>query len=95
MAVVAVPNSGSTYTACALVPNSMARWTVLGFTPSVGASGSAMFWAGSSITDGSPLLPVVCAAGQTYQSPVIHAPHHILIASVAGGSAHVWLRAAC
>jgi hypothetical protein len=95
MAVTAVPNSASTYTAAACVPNSMARWAVLGFTPSVGASGSVMFWAGSALADGSPLLPIMCAIGQTYQSPVIHAPHHIIVASIAGGSAVVWIRAAC
>lgn len=93
MAII-VPNSASTYTASAVVPKSNDRWAVLGFTPGVGASGSAAFWTGSAVSDGSPLLPVVCAAGQTFITTVVfNSPcNTIIVASVAGGSAFVWLK---
>lgn len=96
MAII-VPNAASTYTAAACIPLSNDRWAILGFTPNVGASGSAAFWAGSSITDGSPLLPVVCAVGTMFMSEIVfNSPRvPIMVASITGGSAFVWLKAAC
>jgi len=89
---ITVPNTASTYSSAACVPNSANRWAVLGFMPAVGGSGSVAFWAGSSLTDGSPLLPIVCAAGTGYQSPLINVPAGIMVASIAGGCALVWLK---
>jgi hypothetical protein len=63
--------------------------------PTTGGSGSAFFFTGSSLADGSPLLPIVCAAGQTFQSQMFNsATCPIILASATGGSAVVWLKAA-
>lgn len=94
MALVTVPNAASIYTAAACVPNSKDRWVSVGLMPSVGASASAVFMVGSALASASPLLTIVCAAGQPYQSPIFNSPNeNIMIASIAGGSAVVWLKA--
>jgi hypothetical protein len=90
-----VPNAASTYTTCQVIPNSRDRWVVLGLTATVGASASAFFFSGSSLADGSPLLPINCGAGQSFQSQLFNnATCPIILASVVGGSAVVWLKVA-
>lgn len=94
MAII-VPNGASTYTTCQVIPNSANRWVSLGLTATVGASASAFFFSGSSLADGSPLLPINCGAGQTYQSPIFNsATCPIILASVVGGSVVVWIKMA-
>lgn len=92
---IIVPNAASVYTACAIVPNSRERWAWLGLVPGVGASASAMFMVGSALADASPLMPMtIGAGGQPYQTPVFSSPGYpIIVASVTGGSAVVWLKA--
>ncbi len=91
---ILVPNTACTYTACGLIPSACNRWISLGFTATPGGSGSAAFYSGSALTNGSPLLLIVCASGmQTYQSPLFNSPVSILAASISGGSAIVWTKA--
>ena len=92
---IQTPNAASTYTTCGVLPNSSNRWVSLGLVPSVGASASAFFFTGSSLADGSPLLPINCGAGQTYQSPLFNSHAcPIILASVVGGSVVVWIKTA-
>lgn len=95
MAIVAIVNTASTYTACAVVPNSQGHFAQIGFTATAGGSGCVIFLTGSGL-DGSPLMPIVAASGgQTYMSPLFNpALGNIVVASVSGGSAIVWLKAA-
>jgi hypothetical protein len=91
---ITVPNSASTYTACGLISSACNHWINLGFTATPGGSGSAAYYSGSALTDGSPLLLIVCASGaQTFFSPLFNSPVGIMVASVSGGSAIIWLKA--
>lgn len=91
---IIVPNAASTYTTCQVIPLSANRWAWISFTPSVGASGSVMIYAGSA-TDGSPLLPIVCAAGQPFgPAGPYNSPCGFYAACVTGGSVTFWLRTA-
>lgn len=93
---ITIPNTACTFTACGVVSNTQARWVNLGFVATGGGSGSCYYYTGSALSDGSPLLPIVCASGaQTYQSPLFMSPLPIIVASVSGGSAVLWLKAAC
>lgn len=90
---IVVPNSASIYTACVIVPNSRDRWAWVGIIPTVGASGSAMFMVGSALADASPLLPVAVAIGQPAMFGPFNSPGYpIIVASITGGSAVVWLK---
>ena len=93
MAII-VPNLAATYATCAVLTNTANRWSWVGFTPAVGASGSAMIYAGSA-TDGSPLLPIVCSAGNQLgpQGP-FNAPCGLYAACITGGCVVVWSRVA-
>lgn len=96
MAIVAITNVASTFTACGTVPSTCGHFMRVGFTATPGGSGSAMFYTGSALTDGSPLLPIVCASGgQTVMSPLFNsALGSIIVASVSGGSAILWMKQA-
>lgn len=91
---ITIPNAASTYTACAVIPNSANRWVMLGFTATPGGSGSAMFLAGSAIATASPLLPIVVPTNGIFQSDIFNSPQGIVAASIAGGSAFIWLKTA-
>ena len=97
MAIIAIPNSTSTYSAEASVPNSGNRWAVLGFTANPAGSGSCFWFTGTAASAGSPLLPIVCASGhQTYQNPVVfNSPTGFFAGCIAGGCAFIWLKTAC
>ena len=93
MAII-VPNIAATYTACGVLANTANRWTWIGFQPTLGASGQAIVYAGSGI-DGSPLLPINCAAGQPLPpTGPFNAPCGMYGACIIGGSLVVWSRVA-
>ena len=95
MAIV-VPNSGSTYTSEASVPNSANHWAWVGFQPNPGASGGSMvWWMGTAASNGSPLLPIVVASANVpFIFGPINSPCGLFAASVTGGSAIILLKAA-
>lgn len=87
-----IPNSASIYsTGCQVLTHLANHAVSLGLVAGVGASASAAFLAGSTLATASPLLSLVVAAGQPYQSPMINVPAGVIVASVVGGSAVVWM----
>lgn len=97
MAVTTVPNVASTFSAGSVIlANTNDRWISLGFATTPGGSGCAMFMTGSLLSTACNLLPVICATNTTYQSPMFNSPcNTIIVASVSGGSAIVWIRSGC
>ena len=95
MALIAITNTASTFTACGTVPSTCGHFCRVWFTATPGGSGSAAFYTGSALTDGSPLFLIVAASGtQTYMSPLFNPTLSIIVASVSGGSAILWMKAA-
>ena len=89
---ITIPNSGSVITGSTAIANSQARWAILGFTTTPGASGSMLWMSGSSEASGSPLLPIVLAINATYQSALLMSPCGFFAACITGGSPHIWLK---
>jgi hypothetical protein len=98
MAVATVPNAASIYSSgSVIVPNSNDRWASLGLIATPGGSACVVFMYGLTLATASPLLYINVPTNTTYQTPVIfNSPcNSIIVASLAGGCAVVWLRSGC
>lgn len=97
MAVTTVPNAASVYSSgSVIVPNSNDRWVTLGFVATPGGSGCAMFMQGATLATASPLFPMIVPTNGAYQSQIFNSPcAFIIVASVSGGCAIVWIRSGC
>lgn len=89
---ITIPNAGSVIAGSSAIANSQARWAYLGFTTTPGASGSMMWFSGSSEAAGSPLLPIVLAINGTFQSRLVMSPCGFFAGCINGGSPHIWLK---
>ena len=91
---IIVPNAGSTYATCQVIPNSSNRWAWFTLTPAVGGSAQATIYAGSGV-DGSPLLPLTAGVG-VVAGPFgpFNSPCGYYAACIIGGCVSVWLRTA-
>lgn len=92
---ITVPNTASVLSGSGQVASSFNRWVNLGFVTTPGASGSMMWFSGSSEAAGSPMLPIVLAVGQTmFMSPLFNSPCGLFAGCITGGCAIFWTKAA-
>lgn len=91
---ITVPNTASVLSGSGQVASSFNRWVNLGFVTTPGASGSMMWFSGSSEASGSPMLPIVLAINGTYQSELFSSPCGLFAGCITGGCAIFWTKAA-